>query len=64
MAERKKQQNRAAAQRYRCRKTRTMEQERDEIGLLERQNAEMRAEQAQLAKQIAALRAQLLPGGK
>lgn len=61
LAERKKYQNRAAAQRYRSKKSQTIEQERDEIERLERLNAEMRNEQAVLAKQIAELRAQLLP---
>jgi hypothetical protein len=60
LAERKKEQNRAAAQRYRTRKTQTIGEERGEIDRLEQLNAEMRAEQAELAKEIAALRAQLL----
>ena len=61
LAERKKQQNRAAAQRYRSRKTCVLEQERDEIELLEQRNTEMRAEQSRLAEEIKALRARLLP---
>jgi molecular chaperone GrpE (heat shock protein) len=61
LAERKKEQNRAAAQRYRSKKTCTQDQEREEIDRLEILNAEMRAEQKRLAKEIANIRAMLLP---
>uniref|UniRef100_A0A914HL25 BZIP domain-containing protein n=1 Tax=Globodera rostochiensis TaxID=31243 RepID=A0A914HL25_GLORO len=60
LAERKKEQNRAAAQRYRSRKLHLLEHEREEVWQLETGNAQMRAEMAQVAEQIAKLRAQLL----
>ncbi|KAI3422056.1 hypothetical protein GPALN_012593 [Globodera pallida] len=60
LAERKKEQNRAAAQRYRSRKSHLLEHEREEVWQLETSNTQMRAEMAQVAEQIAKLRAQLL----
>ncbi|KAL7073327.1 hypothetical protein ACQ4LE_007606 [Meloidogyne hapla] len=60
LAERKKQQNRVAAQRYRNRRTRTLESERSEIDELESRNAQMREELGHLAKEIEKLRGQLL----
>ncbi|KAL3101246.1 hypothetical protein niasHT_028002 [Heterodera trifolii] len=62
LAERKKEQNRAAAQRYRSRKSNVLEQERDEIWHLETDNAKMREEMAQIADQIAKLRTKLSLG--
>uniref|UniRef100_A0A914KIZ8 BZIP domain-containing protein n=2 Tax=Meloidogyne TaxID=189290 RepID=A0A914KIZ8_MELIC len=60
LAERKKQQNRVAAQRYRNRRTRTLESEKCEIDELESRNFKMREELAMLAKEIEKLRGQLL----
>lgn len=54
--ERKKQQNKVAARRYRSRK---MDQKRsniDEISRLETRNSELRIQEASLAQQIAALK--------
>ncbi|CAK5073468.1 unnamed protein product [Meloidogyne enterolobii] len=60
LAERKKQQNRVAAQRYRNRRTRTLESEKCEIDELESRNFKMREELAMLSKEIEKLRGQLL----
>nr|CAD2156127.1 unnamed protein product [Meloidogyne enterolobii] len=60
LAERKKQQNRVAAQRYRNRRTRTLESEKCEIDELESRNFKMREELAMLTKEIEKLRGQLL----
>jgi hypothetical protein len=62
IAERKKEQNRIAAQRYRSRKNQTLEEGRGEISHLEKRNEQLRKEEAQIAKQIRQLKAQLVGG--
>lgn len=59
---RKKEQNRIAAQRYRSKKSQTLEEGRAEIAYFEKRNAELREEEASLAKEIQRLK-QVLVGG-
>ncbi|KAI1719393.1 bZIP transcription factor domain-containing protein [Ditylenchus destructor] len=62
IARRKKEQNRIAAQRYRSRKSQTLEEGRAEIAHFESRNAELREEEAMLTKEIQRLK-QVLVGG-
>ncbi|KAH7713332.1 hypothetical protein AAVH_19335 [Aphelenchoides avenae] len=62
IAERKKEQNRIAAQRYRTRKTQTLEEGRSEIAYLEERNAELRLEEQEIAAEIHRLK-EILVGG-
>ncbi|KAH7697190.1 hypothetical protein AAVH_35728, partial [Aphelenchoides avenae] len=62
IAERKKEQNRIAAQRYRTRKTQTLEEGRSEIAYLEERNAELRLEEQEIAAEIRRLK-EILVGG-
>jgi hypothetical protein len=60
IAQRKKEQNRIAAQRYRSRKTQTLEEGRHEIAHFEKKNAELRKEEAELAQEIQRLKQTLV----
>lgn len=60
VAERKKEQNRIAAQRYRSRKTQTLEEGRAEIAFLEKKNADLRLGIYSLEQQIRELKQQLV----
>ncbi|KAI6230727.1 Basic-leucine zipper domain-containing protein [Aphelenchoides fujianensis] len=60
IAERKKEQNRIAAQRYRSRRNQTLEEGRNEIAFLEQRNADLRLETAQLEEEIRQLKALLV----
>lgn len=60
IAERKKEQNRVAAQRYRSRKTQTLEQGREEITFLEKRNADLKLEMYALEQEIKQVKQQLV----
>lgn len=60
IAERKKEQNRVAAQRYRSRKTQTLEQGREEISYLEKRNADLKMEMYALEQEIRQVKQQLV----
>lgn len=62
VAQRKKEQNRIAAQRYRLRKTQTLEDGRSEIGFLEKRNADLKMDIYGLEQEIKQLK-QLLVNG-
>jgi len=56
LSERKKQQNKIAARRYRSRKVEKFRSNKEEIDRLEARNTELRIEEASLAQQISALK--------
>uniref|UniRef100_A0A1I7RP32 BZIP domain-containing protein n=1 Tax=Bursaphelenchus xylophilus TaxID=6326 RepID=A0A1I7RP32_BURXY len=60
IAERKKEQNRIAAQRYRSRKTQTLEEGRTEIQFLEKRNSALRSEIEAMEKEINQLKGVLV----
>lgn len=62
IAQRKKEQNRIAAQRYRSRKHHTLEEGRSEIGFLEKRNADLRLEAYALEQEIQQFKQMLVKG--
>uniref|UniRef100_A0A915ENJ0 BZIP domain-containing protein n=1 Tax=Ditylenchus dipsaci TaxID=166011 RepID=A0A915ENJ0_9BILA len=60
IAQRKKEQNRIAAQRYRSRKTQTLEEGRSEIAYFEKKNEQLRKEETILAAEIQKLKDMLV----
>jgi hypothetical protein len=62
LAQRKKEQNRIAAQRYRSRKHQTLEEGRSEIGFLEKRNADLRLDIYAMEQEIRQLKEVLVNG--
>lgn len=62
IAERKKEQNRIAAQRYRSRKNQTLEEGRTEINFLEKRNADLRLDIYAMEQEIKQFKQMLVNG--